>query len=77
MSRKRATTAQPNFLEAQLLELGEETVSERMSRINGLRKTRSGGAGGPRPGAGRPPSPDRCTCGLMTRARAIKRRHQC
>jgi hypothetical protein len=26
---------------------------------------------------GRPPDPDRCPCGIMTRARAQKRGHKC
>jgi len=31
----------------------------------------------PRTGAGRKPAPDRCPCGEMTRARALKRGHVC
>ena len=36
-----------------------------------MRKIHSGGA------AGRPRSTQRCPCGVMTRARANKRRHVC
>jgi len=42
--------------------------------MSAARKTHSGGRV---PGPGRPRSDERCPCGVMTAARAAKRRHRC
>ena len=50
----------------------EEIKSLWGTATNALRTTFRGGRQG-----GRPPSPDRCPCGAMTRGRAAKRKHVC
>ena len=47
----------------------DEVLKSERARRNSLRRQTYGG--------GRPPARDRCPCGLMTRARAKQRNHQC